>query len=567
MKNLKVRNKIFVMIGISFFIAVTIAILSFVQTDKMTSTIETVYEEKLLPNDWLSNAIAINLRIDNIMMELIATDDTQTKVALQNEMNEGIEQVLAEFALYEQLPLTDSERANLTAFYASVDQLTPDQEEVIRLAVAGKRTEAYNMYVDVLKAQRLDLVEQLQAMRAEMIVQTQVLVDESVASGKSSKISNLAINIVAIVVLVFLGLMISRMVTEPLEQLRTQLQRLQQGDFTARGTYTSNDELGQLTASFNETFDTLTGALVRIKEMSEAADDTSSRLSGHVEQVTTANDHVVATIRAITDGTEGIKEKLMDNAIIMERVANGFNDVHHNIHNVEHLAASALVEAKEGANIVNNNVNQMKSIKHSIQRSHEVIQTLSSQVSDVDAILQVIDGISNQTNLLALNAAIEAARAGEQGKGFAVVADEVRKLAEQSMEATKSVASILSNIKTDTAQSVDIMNVVLDEAEHGLVVTNETAKKFDDILKNTSDVEPVLHVAKDAIEKIVRDFALFKDGADAILDYSLSNVQNSNIVTEASNEQTVIMTQVEQSSHVVDHIAVQLNEVTKKFSI
>lgn len=209
----------------------------------------------------------------------------------------------------------------------------------------------------------------------------------------------------------------------------------------------------------------------------------------------------------------------------------------------------------------------MKRIQGSIQQSNEVVRTLANQVGEVDEILKVIDGISQQTNLLALNAAIEAARAGEQGKGFAVVADEVRKLAEQSIEATKSIALILSNIKEDTTQSVEIMDVVFTEVHNGLEITEHTARKFQDILTNTSEVAPVLAETTNAVEHIVGDFNEFKDGATTILSIAENNSQNCEMVSAASEEQATSMEDMHESSRSLATMATELHEAVRKFNI
>ncbi|OCS91076.1 methyl-accepting chemotaxis protein [Caryophanon latum] len=566
-KNMKVRNKILMLIAVSIIVAASIATLSFIQTNKMTSNIEAVYEEKFIPNDWLSNAIAVNLRINSIIIELMMTTDAMHKQELHSEINEGIDQVLSDLAMYGEMELTAAEQKGLADFYEAVDRLTANQEEVINLAVLGHNERAYELYRNVVKEPREDLIAALQELRAFKVDQTEAIVAESVAAGKTNNTNNVIINGVAIAILIFLGLFIARMVTVPLQQLREQLLFVEQGNFTVQGTYESKDEIGQLMMSFNKTFETLRDVVAKVKVSSEHVDNTSQELMANVEHSTTAADHVVASIQEIAAGSEQTRDRLAQNAIVIDRVATGFSTIRHNITEVERLVATALNEAREGSSIVDENVEQMQSIKQSIQRSNNVIQTLSNQVGEVDEILKVIDGISQQTNLLALNAAIEAARAGEHGKGFAVVADEVRKLAEQSIGATKSVASILSNIKEDTAQSVSIMNVVLNEAESGLVATDNTSKKFDDILTNTSEVSPVLHVAKASIEEIVSDFDSFKGSADTILHVSLRNAQNSEMVSAASEQQAATLEDMTESSRVLANVATELNDVVKKFTI
>ncbi|OCS84742.1 methyl-accepting chemotaxis protein [Caryophanon tenue] len=566
-RNLQVQRKIALMIVVAMFGMVLIATLSFKQTSTVTTNVETIYEEKFIPNDWLSNAIAVNLRITSIITEMMMATDMDTKQALHAEIDDGVDQVLTDLAAYEKLPLTDAELAGLAEFYDAVERLTFNQDEVIRLALAGENTKAYTMYQDVVQQPRADLIESLDTLRQHKITQTEALVTESITSTETSTLRNIAISVAIIIVLLALSIIISRMITRPLHQLHDQLARVQNGDFTVKGTYRSRDEIGELTTSFNETIASLRGVLQHVHQSSTHVEHTSQELLANVEQSSSAAEHVTASIQEIAAGTEETKQRLETNATVINRVATGFTDIRHNAQEVERLANISSTEAIAGSAIIERNVTQMQNITASIQQSHEVVQTLSLQVNEVDKILKVIDDISAQTNLLALNAAIEAARAGEQGKGFAVVADEVRKLAEQSLDATKSIANILAMIKADTTNSVDIMHVVMKEANEGLTVTTNTAKKFDDILHTTQHVAPLMTAVSASIEEMVADFHTFTQSADSILAISLNNADRTNLVSSASAQQAAAMDDMTASSKNLANVAYELNEAIKQFTL
>ena len=567
LKNLKVYHKLLLIITIGILLAIMIAGLSFKQSHSMSKNIEAIYEEKFIPNDWLSNAISVNLRINSIIIEMMKATSKSEKEALYNELNTGVDRVLDELGQYDKMDLTDEERQGLASFYDAVERLTGKQDEVIRLALIGENDAAYALFKDGGQTSREDLITALQSLQQFKTEQTEQIVADSIASANANNRNNIIINIIGIIILVALGLAISRMVTKPLTQLREQLEKVQNGDFTVRGSYQSNDEIGQLTQSFNHTFDSLRHVLDKVKQSSEHVDNTSQELMANVEQSTSAAEHVVASIQEISSGAEQTQDRLEKNALVIDRIADGFSAIQQNIQAVETIASAAIHEANQGAAIVSKNVAQMKNIKNSIQQSNSVVETLSNQVGEVDEILKVIDSISQQTNLLALNAAIEAARAGEHGKGFAVVADEVRKLAEQSLEATKSVAHILSTIKQDTAESVQIMTVVIKEADNGLEITETTAKKFDDILVNTSEIAPVLTRTTSSVKNIVGDFDTFTDSADAILSIAINNAKSSEMVSAASEQQAAAMDDMHQSSQSLANVAAELNDVVKKFTL
>lgn len=567
LKNLNVRNKLFLIVAIGIFVASLIATLSFFQVRTMKDNIEMIYEEKFLPNDWLSNAIAVNLRINTIIVEMMSAETTAEAQQLYDDINNGIERVYADFERYESLPLTETEQQRLADFYATIGLLEDDQEQVMQLALAGDDEASYQLYRSKVKELRTELITILQELQQFKLAQTEEIVEESIAAASASTLRNGLINVAAIIALIFLGVIVSRMVTRPLQQLQQQLQKAQTGDFTVQGDYEAKDEIGQLTTSFNETFQSIRSVLQQVSASSIHVDQTSQQLLQNIGESTTAAEHVVASIEEISRGTEQTEKRLEQNAVVIDRVATSFTAIHDNIKGVESLVSTAIQEANEGSTIVEKNVQQMKQIQGSIQQSNEVVKTLANQVSEVDEILKVIDGISQQTNLLALNAAIEAARAGEQGKGFAVVADEVRKLAEQSIEATKSIASILANIKEDTAQSVEMMDVVFHEAHSGIEITEHTARKFQDILTNTSEVAPVLASATSAVEDAVSDFEQFATSATTILSIAENNSQNCETVSAASEQQAASMDEMHQSSRSLAQMSTELNNVVKKFTV
>ncbi|MCS6808260.1 MAG: methyl-accepting chemotaxis protein [Bacteroidota bacterium] len=145
-------------------------------------------------------------------------------------------------------------------------------------------------------------------------------------------------------------------------------------------------------------------------------------------------------------------------------------------------------DARHGGNVVGNAIEGMNTISDTITASVQTVQTLGESSKQISAIVRVIADIADQTNLLALNAAIEAARAGEQGRGFAVVADEVRKLAERTQQATKEIAAMITRIQNDTKQVVNVMQTSVHHAEHGKVAAAKASEALERIIARTAAV-------------------------------------------------------------------------------
>lgn len=566
-KNLKVTNKLFTLIIISALVAIIIGFTAFKETTQMSQDMEAIYEEKFVPNNWIHNAINVNLRIDSIIIGMIMTTDLEEKKQLHSEINNGVDQVLSDLAEYEKMNLSQEEIEGLEDFYDAVNRLTNNQDEVIRLALEGQEDEAYKLFREIVQDARLDLITALTNLADIKMKQTEEISNKNVAAAEKTAKTIIIISIIGIVLLITIGLMIASSLIRPINQLNSLLGRVRGGDFTVKGTYESKDELGQLTNAFNDTIDTLNGALNNVRTAAGELEDSANELSANVNQSTTSSQHIVSSIQEISSGAEQTKYELENNNQYLQNIQHGLQQIETTMGLLHQLATNSASSSSEGAEIVRINVDQMQQIKQSIEQSNAVILNLAEQVNSVDEILNVINAISGQTNLLALNAAIEAARAGEHGKGFAVVADEVRKLAEQSLESTKSISTILATIKEDTTQSVKIMEVVMNNTDEGILATENTAQKFAEILESSVEVTPQIDALTQTMDVLNNSFAQFLENGEKITTIAVNNAENSELVTAATEQQFHAMDEMNSTAHSLSEVATQLNAITQQFKI
>jgi methyl-accepting chemotaxis protein len=247
-----------------------------------------------------------------------------------------------------------------------------------------------------------------------------------------------------------------------------------EGDLTKRVEITSNDEVGELAKWFNTFMDKLQEILRQV--------------SDNTQSLATASEEISASSRDQAKGAESQKDQTTQVATAMQEMAATVQEVSENSNKAAAASQKAAEMAREGGKVVEETLSRMRGIATSVGDTARKVQELGKRSDEIGRISGVIDDIADQTNLLALNAAIEAARAGEQGRGFAVVADEVRKLAERTGNATKEIAAMISNIQTETKAAVAAMQAGSQEVEAGVEFTRRAGAALQGIIKMSEQV-------------------------------------------------------------------------------
>jgi twitching motility protein PilJ len=260
----------------------------------------------------------------------------------------------------------------------------------------------------------------------------------------------------------------------------TVVSQIARGDLTLRGKVT-NDALGNVVDSVNYMLDNFSKVLERVRK---AAVDVQS----------SANDILVAS-EEMANGATQQDQEITNTSSAVEELTVSMKQVSNNAEASAEAARRALDAAEQGNRAVRDTLEGMQRIRGSVQATGKKIKSLGDRSLEISEIINVINDITEQTNLLALNAAIEAARAGEAGRGFAVVADEVRKLAEHSRTATKDIAALIKAIQAETNEAVVVMEEGTKEVEVGARLADQAGKALDAI-------SMVVHQSAELVQEI-----------------------------------------------------------------
>ena len=310
--------------------------------------------------------------------------------------------------------------------------------------------------------------------------------DEVLAGASKVRTTGIISTLLAIVLAVMVGVLVAGVITRPIGELVGVTRKLAEGDLTVKASITTHDEMGQLAFAFN-TMATDLQQLIRggIHNADQVA-ASSQELSATANEAERATNQVAVTMTDFAQGSQKQMEEIGKTQQIVDDLTQVSKTVTEKAMSASTLSDDMAKHAERGGKAAHNAVAKINEIKEVTALTSVVVAALGEKSKQIGQILDVISGIAGQTNLLALNAAIEAARAGEQGRGFAVVAEEVRKLAEQSQQATRQIAQIIEAIKQQTDEAIQAMDSGNSKVNEGVDVVQAAGQALQDIMVQIS---------------------------------------------------------------------------------
>jgi methyl-accepting chemotaxis protein len=517
----------------------------------------------------------INKQLEMVMTsQKVAASITVRAAATTNYLVTGMDSYLDIFNTYSEQADADNARLmELDPSTAAKRQDVMDQAKVWRDRIIKEVFEVHATGNEELAVQNLKVLndeatvvrkqyDELSNYNAEEIAE---LGTEVMESNKSSKVSGLVIGLIIVVFGISIALYTSTNISKPLKVVSTRMREVAEGNLSQSDIEMNRkDEVGELVNSVNLMSNQMQTILKSIHKVSEQVAGNSEELAQSAVEVNTGTTQIAQSMQELSDGIESQAVRAND---LADTVQSFKEDVKHmsvtgdtmldNTNKMQSMTTN-------GMELMQSSYDQMLTINTIMEQSVSKVENLKLKSDEINTLVVVIRDIANQTNLLALNAAIEAARAGEHGKGFAVVADEVRKLAEQVQLSIKDIASIVDSIQSETNNVTTSLEQGYDEVQKGTVKIQETNNTFETLIEAinvvSTNMGSISHVIEDfekntdQIHETIQEVAALSEEASMAVHETTSTIQQTaSTVEEIARSNEDLASTAEKLNREINH--------------
>ena len=481
--------------------------------------------------------VSIRLRVLSYRLLVNREPDIQQKTldlfAMRNK------QITDAQAVYEKLISSPEERALYDQYVKLLNEYRGLEARLKSLTLANKVSELQ----DLLNNEMLKNSDEMNAVLLKLVDYNtdQLVLTKEKAAAQYDSAFNLVVGllIAATVLTIIFAMLLTNSITRPIADALTAAEHIAEGNLTRPITVDGKDEAGRLLAA--------------MQTMQNKLRDTLHRISGSATQLASAAEELNAVTDESARGLSRQNDEIEQAATAVNEMTSAVEEVARNATSTSEASKAATSSAGDGRDLVMETVGAIERMSSDVQSTAELIGNLAEESRDIGKVLDVIRGLADQTNLLALNAAIEAARAGEAGRGFAVVADEVRALAHRTQQSTSEIERMIGSIQSGTEHAVDSMRNSTERAESTLNIAKGAGLALDTINSAVEEINERNLVIASAAEEQAQVAREVDRNLVNIRDLSAQSTDGANQTSAASTE--------------LSRLAVDLNTMVARFSL
>lgn len=356
-------------------------------------------------------------------------------------------------------------------------------------------------------------------------------------------------------------------ILEPLHDLGSVMVEAGQGDLTVRGEAPNEDEIGLLVSECNSLIASLAQIAGHVRTSSESVSNAATQLSASSQEINASSMEISSSVQQIAHGAELQSRKVEETSAAMEAITCTIDEVARRAMEASSTSEEAARAASLGEQATHEAIAKIGEVSGAIQTLAGSVETLGRRSAEIGSIVDVITTIADQTNLLSLNAAIEAARAGESGRGFSVVAEEVRKLAEGSGKAAQQIGELIKDVQQETAKALKYMEIGITEVHAGSEVvgrSGEALRQITDAVSQTAALAQEIAAATSEQARRTADVDRAMHDIAAVVEQNAASAQET---AAAAEQQTACMEEISSSAQDLADMARKLEESALQFHL
>ena len=565
--NFSVGKRLVISYTLLFIIITSVGVIGLKSLSKVNNASDSMYNTDLVSIDVLHRLNANSLEINNNILSLIYDRDELMIKKLNDDISKGFEQGNILIDEYRELNLDEYQENELINYNEIYKDYKEKSNSLLKLVKENNYDQAILDY------------RSLSVSRSKVAASLTKLLEYSSIKAKNENINNadlyskveiqiLTFIIAGLMLTIVLGYAMTRNMIVPLKKIKNYANNLAQYNFSEEIILKGKDE-------FAQTGDALNIALKNVRELIRTILDNSTELSASSEELAASVHEISSKISFINESTDEIAVGAEQTSSSTEKFVLSIQKINENINN---LAAIVNQEVRKSVDIKTKSSSMMEKSEDSIQLSRKIYEEKNKKIKDaiergkvvkeIEVLSESIVSIASETNLLALNARIEAARAGEMGKGFSVVADEVGKLAEESITTVSGIHGIVEEIKNVfeylSENSKGILKYIEQNVNDDYEFMIESSKSYENDARFINEMSEEIAIMVKAINSNI-------DNVDSTMREFSSNIEksknNSNEILDSINEVTKEVEQISFNTQNQSELTLKLNEVINRFTI